>query len=137
MKKYIIQKSNNVLPSNRSFGFTFSCIFLIFFGIKYYFSSSFNSSYPFLIVSIIFLLITLTKPNVFYLLNNLWGKFGYLLSRIFNPIFLFICYIFIIIPTSFFMKIFFNYDPMKLNNKSNTSWLKRDIEPNKELKDLF
>ena len=35
------------------------------------------------------------------------------------------------------MKIFFNYDPMKLNNKSNTSWLKRDIEPNKELKDLF
>ena len=42
-----------------------------------------------------------------------------------------------IIPTSFFMKIFFKYDPMKLKNKDNTLWNKRDIEPNPDLKDQF
>ena len=88
-------------------------------------------------ISGFFLLGSLTKPNIFYLLNKLWSKFGYFLSRIFNPIFLFLCYLFVIIPTSFFMKIFFKYDPMKLKNKDNTLWNKRDIEPNPDLKDQF
>tara|TARA_B100001029_G_scaffold130737_1_gene109634 strand:- start:47 stop:460 length:414 start_codon:yes stop_codon:yes gene_type:complete len=137
MKKYIIHRTNNVLPSNKGFGLTFCVIFLIFFSIKYYFSNSLNSSYPFLIISGFFLLGSLTKPNIFYLLNKLWSKFGYFLSRIFNPIFLFLCYLFVIIPTGFFMKIFFKYDPMKLKNKDNTLWNKRDIEPNPDLKDQF
>ena len=137
MKKYIIQKHNIVLPSNRSFGLTFTVIFLIFFFLKYYFSNSFNSSYPFLIIAGFFLFFSLTKPNIFYFLNKLWMKLAYILSRIFNPIFLFLCYLFVILPTSFFMKIFFSYDPMKLKNKFNTLWQKRDIQPNENLKDQF
>ena len=60
MKKYIIHRTNNVLPSNKGFGLTFCVIFLIFFSIKYYFSNSLNSSYPFLIISGFFLCLAIT-----------------------------------------------------------------------------
>ena len=137
MEKYYIKDINNKLPSNKGFGITFGIIFFIIFLLKFYFSHSFNESVIFLIISLILFLLSYIKPNCFYLLNKAWNKFGFFLSKIFNVIFLFLCYSLIIIPTSLFMKLFFRYDSMNLKRKE-TLWTDRDNKSNvSNLKDQF
>tara|TARA_B000000460_G_C21254038_1_gene280368 strand:+ start:53 stop:466 length:414 start_codon:yes stop_codon:yes gene_type:complete len=137
MKEYYYKNIDNKLPSNKGFGITFGFIFFAIFLYKFYFSYSFNISTIFLILSIIFFVLSFTKPNSFYLLNKAWMKLGLILSKIFNVIFLFLCYCFIIIPTSFFMKAFFKYDPM--NRKKKVSlWIYRKKETrSNHIKDQF
>jgi len=91
----------------------------------------------FLIISLIFFVLSYIKPNCFYLLNKAWNKFGFFLSKIFNVIFLFLCYCLIIIPTSFFMKLLFRYDSMNLKRKE-TLWADRNKKSYvSNLKDQF
>ena len=137
MKEYYYKKTDIKLPSNKGFGITFGFIFFSIFLYKFYFSYSFNISLIFLILSIIFFVLSFIKPNSLYLLNKLWMNFGFVLSKIFSFIFLFLCYCFIIIPTSLFMKVFFRYDPMN-RKKKNTLWNQRikETRPN-HLKDQF
>ena len=137
MKEYYYKNIDNKLPSNKGFGITFGFIFFAIFLYKFYFSYSFNISTIFLILSIIFFVFSFTKPNSFYLLNRAWMKLGLILSKIFNVIFLFLCYCFIIIPTSIFMKAFFKYDPM--NRKKKVSlWIYRKKETrSNHIKDQF
>lgn len=138
MKKYYYKVTENNLPSNKGFGITFSILFFIIFLFKIYFSQSFKESIAFLIISSIFFISSYAKPNSLYLLNKLWNKFGYFLSRIFNPIFLFFCYCIIIVPTSFFMKLFFSYDSMNLRKIRKSLWVERKEESNtNDLKDQF
>ena len=137
MEKYYIKDINNKLPSNKGFGVSFGIIFFIIFLLKLYFSQSFNESIIFLIISLIFFVLSYIKPNCFYLLNKAWNKFGFFLSKIFNVIFLFLCYCLIIIPTSFFMKLLFRYDSMNLKRKE-TLWADRNKKSNvSNLKDQF
>ena len=137
MKEYYFKKTDVKLPSNKSFGLTFCIIFLILFLFKYYISESFNESFILLIISITLFVLSYTKPNSFYLLNIAWSKFGFILSRIFNVIFSFLCFCIIIIPTSLFMKLFFKYDSMNLKKKK-TLWFNRSKESNiNNLRDQF
>lgn len=137
MKEYYYKNIDNKLPSNKGFGITFGFIFFAIFLYKFYFSYSFNISTIFLILSIIFFVLSFTKPNSFYLLNKAWMKLGLILSKIFNVIFLFLCYCFIIIPTSFFMKAFFKYDPMN-RKKKDSLWIYRKKETrSNHIKDQF
>ena len=137
MKEYYYKYTDNKLPSNKGFGITFCIIFFCIFLYKFYFSYSFNISITFLTLSIIFFILSFTKPNSFYLLNKAWMKLGFILSKIFNVIFLFLCYSFIIIPTSIFMKVFFKYDPMNIKKKK-TLWIYRKKETrSNHIKDQF
>ena len=137
MKEYYYKNIDIKLPSNKGFGITFGFIFFAIFLYKFYFSYSFNISTIFLTLSIIFFVLSFVKPNSFYLLNKGWMKFGLILSKIFNVIFLFLCYFFIIIPTSIFMKTFFKYDPMN-RKKKNTLWVYREKETrSNHIKDQF
>ena len=136
MKEYYFKRTDVKLPRNKSFGLTFGIIFLILFLFKYYISESFNESFILLIISITLFVLSYTKPNSFYLLNIAWSKFGFILSRIFNVIFSFLCFCIIIIPTSLFMKLFFRYDSMNLHKKK-TLWIKRDEKIIGNLKDQF
>jgi len=138
MKKYYHEVTESNQPSNKGFGVTFGVLFFIIFLFKFYFSQSFNQSITFLIISSIFFILSYTKPNSLFLLNRLWNKFGFFLSRIFNPIFLFLCYCFIIIPTSLFMKLFFSYDSMNLRKIKKSLWIERKEKSNtNDLKDQF
>ena len=137
MKKYYHEVTESNQPSNKGFGITFGVLFFIIFLFKFYFSQSFNQSITFLIISSIFFILSYTKPNSLYLLNKLWMNFGIVLSKIFNVIFLFLCYCFIILPTSFFMKVFFKYDPMN-RKKKDTLWTSRKNQTrHNHLKDQF
>ena len=136
-RKYYYTHSTSKLPSNKSFGLTFGVIFFIIFLFKMHFSQSFKESIIFLILATIFFILSYLKPNCFYLLNKAWSKFGFFLSKIFNVIFLFLCYCLIIIPTSFFMKLFFRYDSMNLKRKE-TLWADRNKKSYvSNLKDQF
>ena len=136
-KEYYFIDQNNKLPSNKGFGITFSIIFLIIFAFTFYFSKSFEESIIFLVFSIIFIILSLTKPNCFYLLNKAWSKFGFFLSRIFNTVFIFLCYILIILPTSLYMRLFFNYDSMNLKKKTSLWFHRNNDSDTDNLKDQF
>ena len=136
-RKYYYTHTTSKLPSNKSFGLTFGVIFFIIFLFKMHFSQSFKESIIFLILATIFFILSYLKPNCFYLLNKAWSKFGFFLSKIFNFIFLFLCYSLIILPTSLFIKLFFKYYSMNLKKKK-TLWFNRSKESNiNNLRDQF
>lgn len=60
--------------------------------------------------------------------NRLWFKFGLLLSRIVNPVILFLIYATCIVPIGVVMR-FFGYDPLRLKRDPETQSHWRDYEP--------
>ena len=127
------------LPSNKSFGLTFSIIFFIFFLINIFYFYSLQNSILLLSFSLFLLVISLYKPNIFYLLNKLWMNFGFVLFKITNPFILLIVYVVSIIPIGLIMKLF-RYNPLKIKSKKRkTFWINRtakDIDP-KSLEQQF
>jgi hypothetical protein len=110
--------------SSRLFGYLFFSIFLILGLWPFYFGKDLN---PWLIgISLIFLLLTLTKSKILDFLNNYWIKLGNLLGKIISPIVLFIIFFGFITPLTILSKAF-NKDLLNLKfNKSKTYWIKRD-----------
>jgi hypothetical protein len=86
-------------------------------------------------LGIIFLIITLIKPDTLLPLNNLWMKFGLLLSIIISPIVLGLIFFGLITPISLITRLF-GRDELNLKlKKKNTYWLPRKISHN-QTKDL-
>ena len=122
------------LPSNKKFGFFFSSIFFI---VSIYLYLIENIILTFLLVSlsIIFLIITLIKPDTLLPLNNLWMKFGLLLGIIISPIVLGLIFFGLITPISLITGLF-GRDELNLKlKKKNTYWLPRKTS-HSQTKDL-
>ena len=138
-EKEIVIKKKIKLPSNKSFGLTFSIIFFIFFLINIFYFYSLQNSILLLSFSLFLLVISLYKPNIFYLLNKLWMNFGFVLFKITNPFILLIVYVVSIIPIGLIMKLF-RYNPLKIKSKKRkTFWINRtakNIDP-KSLEQQF
>ena len=114
-----------ILPSNRKFGYFFSLVFSLL-AIYFYFN---NSSFYLLsiILGVIFLLITLIKPEILLPLNKLWMRFGFLLSLFVSPLIMAIIFFGIFTPIGLFMRII-GRDELKLKFSKNISnWKKRRI----------
>jgi len=80
MKSFInINKKNNII-----FGLIFFVLFLIigFYPLK----SDGNIRIWSIILSLVFLIITIIRPNLFLFLNRLWIQFGFLIGKIISPI---------------------------------------------------
>lgn len=115
------------LPTNRKFGFFFSFIFFLIF-IFLFFKGSDHYSYIFLLLTIIFIIITLLKANVLHSLNKAWMMFGMLLGNIVNPIVLGVIFFFIFTPVSLITR-FFGRDELNIKLEQKTSnWQKNDIK---------
>ena len=71
--------------------------------------------------------ITLFVPTLLTPFNILLIKLGNLLGKFLNPIILSIIYLFVMIPTSIFVKLFIR-DPMKrkYDKKINSYWIERN-----------
>lgn len=118
-----MKKKNN---SNRVFGLFFSVFFLLLS--SYFFFLKGKINYLFLFMAIIFLLLVLTNSKILTPLNQIWIHFGLFLGKITTPILMAIIYLFIFIPTSFFIKILNkNYINIKQDAKLDTYWEKNDI----------
>lgn len=112
---------NSKLPSNRSFGLTFSIIFFI---IAFFVNNNF-----FLVVSLFFslalLCIVIFKQDMLTLPNLYWSKLGLILSMIFNPLIMLIIYFFLFVPLSIFYRFKKNKSYILNYKDKSSNWIKR------------
>ena len=112
--------------SNKNFGITFSIFFFILFIYFYYFQNNFLVSLIF--TSVIFLIISIIKPEIFLIFNIFWTKLGLFLGKITSPIIMGIIFFFVVAPTGFVMRNFSKNNFYKKHNKKiNTYWHKKEI----------
>ena len=113
-----ISKKNNI-----SFGILFFSFFLII------------SLHPLIsngpiriwsvIVSLLFLIITVIKPNLFTFFNKLWIKFGILLGKIISPIVMGLVFFFAVTPVGIIVRIL-KKDVMGLKRGASSYWINRE-----------
>ncbi len=119
MKSFInIKRTNNI---------TFGILFFIFFLIigLYPLISSEPIRIWSIILSSVFLIITIIKPNLFTFLNKLWIKFGILLGKIISPIVMGLVFFFVVTPIGIFVKIL-KKDVMGLKRGQSSYWITRE-----------
>ena len=70
--------------------------------------------------------LALLRPSLLKLPNLLWFRFGLLLSRVTNPVILFLMYAVCIVPLGIVMRRF-GYDPLRLKRSKDaaTYWIDR------------
>ena len=113
------------LPSNKKFGFFFT---LIFAAVSAYFYNSENMilSFVFVVVSFIFLVITVMRAALLLPLNKLWMQFGFWLGRIISPLVLGIMFFGLFTPIATLMRLIGRDElRLKLSNKSS-HWILRN-----------
>ncbi|MDA7552083.1 SxtJ family membrane protein [Candidatus Pelagibacter sp.] len=119
-------KNKIKIGSDKSFGFVFCVFFLI---ISFWPLLNGNEIRIWsLVISVIFLIITLTKPILLSPLNKIWFKIGIFLGSIVSPIIMGIVFFGVVTPISLIMKIL-GKDLLKLKkNKTNSYWIERSIQ---------
>ena len=121
--------------SEKSFGIVFSIVFLIVALFPLIDSDEFHTWA--LVVSVIFLLLTFTAPQVFSLPNKLWFKFGILLGSIVAPIIMALVYFTTVLPTGLIMRLLGkDLLKQKLDKNAKSYWIER-TEPMSSMKNQF
>mgnify|MGYP000894953608 CR=1 FL=1 len=129
-----MKKSEINISSNKSFGLVFFVFFLII--TIYLFKKSGDIQEWSLIISIIFLILSLLNSKILSPLNKIWFKFGIILGNIVSPIIMGIIFFLIVTPTSIVMRILGkNLLNLKRNNE-DSYWIKRSKIKSK-MKDQF
>ncbi len=77
------------------------------------------------VLSLIFLIITIIRPNLFTFINKLWIQFGILLGKIISPVVMGLVFFFVVTPIGILVRIF-KKDVMGLKRDANTYWIKRE-----------
>ena len=122
------------LPSNKNFGIVFFLVFLII-GFWPLINTEEVRIWA-IIISIIFLLLGLTNSKLLNPLNQIWFKFGILLSKIISPIVMGTIFFLVVTPIGLLMKIF-RKDLLNLKlNKDKTYWIKK-TDSNSNMKNQF
>ena len=118
--------SEPILPSDRSFGFTFVVVFLLLAAWQGW-SGRLLVAGLLTAVSACLLAIALAWPTLLRPLNRLWMKFGGLLHAVVNPIVLGGMYFLLITPIAVGMRLF-GRDALKrrLDPHATSYWEKRD-----------
>ena len=76
-------------------------------------------------LSLLFLIITIIKPNLFTYLNRLWIKFGILLGKIISPIVMGLVFFFVVTPIGILVRIL-KKDVMGLKRGASSYWINRE-----------
>ena len=77
------------------------------------------------VLSLVFLIITIIRPNLFTFINKLWIQFGILLGKIISPIVMGLVFFFVVTPIGILVRIF-KKDVMGLKRGANTYWINRE-----------
>jgi hypothetical protein len=75
-------------------------------------------------ISLIFLIITIIKPNLFTFFNKLWIKFGILIGKIISPIIMALVFFLVVTPVGISVKIL-KKDVMSLKREKSSYWINR------------
>ena len=116
-KEIKINKKNNI---------TFGILFFIFFLIigLYPLISVGVIRIWFVILSLVFLIITIIRPNLFTFLNRLWIQFGVFLGKIISPIIMGLVFFFVVTPIGMLVRIL-KKDIMGLKRGASSYWINR------------
>ena len=114
----------NIKPKDN---ITFGILFFIFFLIigLYPLKSGGVIRIWSIILSLIFLITTITKPNLFTYLNRLWIKFGMLLGKIISPIVMGLVFFFVVTPIGILVRVL-KKDVMGLKRGAPSYWINRE-----------
>ena len=110
-----IKKKNNI-----TFG-TMFFIFFLFIGLYPLISNKPIRIWS-IILSLVFLIITITRPNLFTFLNKLWIEFGILLGKIISPIIMGFVFFFVVTPVGLLVRIL-RKDVMGLKSGESSYWI--------------
>jgi len=77
------------------------------------------------VLSLIFLIITIIKPNLFTFLNKLWIQFGILLGKIISPIVMGLTFFFVVTPIGILIRLL-KKDVMGLKRETYSYWINRE-----------
>ena len=107
----------------------------IIFGILFFIFFLVISTYPLksggtirvwsVVLSLVFLIITIIKPNLFTSLNKLWIQFGILLGKMISPIVMGLVFFFVVTPTGILVRIL-KKDVMGLKRGASSYWISRE-----------
>ena len=116
-KEIKINKKNNI---------TFGILFFIFFLIiaLYPLASVGVVRIWSVILSLVFLIITIIRPNLFTFLNRLWIQFGIFLGKIISPIVMGLVFFFVVTPIGILVRIL-KKDVMGLKRGASSYWINR------------
>ena len=118
MKSFInIEKKNNII-----FGLIFFVLFLII-GLYPLKSDGIVRIWS-IILSLVFLIITIIRPNLFVFLNRLWSQFGLLIGKIISPIIMGFVFFFVVTPIGLLVRIL-RKDVMGLKRGESSYWINR------------
>jgi hypothetical protein len=119
LKSFIdIKRKNNI-----TFGILFFILFLII-GLYPLISNEPIRIWS-ITLSLVLLIITITKPNLLTFLNKLWIKFGILLGKIVSPIVMGLVFFFVVTPIGILLKIL-KKDVMGLKRGISSYWITRE-----------
>ena len=96
-------KNNLILPSNKSFGITFAILFLI---LTYIFRQNQIIFFSFLLLSLLFLVLSLSIPKIFSKMNYLWMLLALKIGNIASIIISILIFYIIVTPVGFLKKAF-------------------------------
>ena len=132
-----MKPSDTKLPSNKTFGYFFSFVFIIV-ALYFYYLKNQNIGYILTITAALLIIITFVRASLLQPLNKLWIRFGILLGKIINPIILGIIFFGIFTPYSIIMKIM-GRDELRLKRIHNNSYwiIRRKSSPQTDFKKQF
>ena len=112
---------------NKKNNFTFGILFFIFFLII--------GLYPLIsvgviriwsvVLSLVFLIITIIRPDLFTFLNRSWIQFGIFLGKIISPIAMGLVFFFVVTPIGILVRIL-KKDVMGLKRGASSYWINRE-----------
>ena len=76
------------------------------------------------LLSLVFLIITFVRPNLFTFLNKLWIQFGIFLGKIISPIVMGLVFFFVVTPIGILVRIL-KKDVMGLKRGATSYWINR------------
>ena len=113
-----INKKNNI---------TFGILFFIFFLIIGFFpliSVGIIRIWS-VVLSLVFLIMTIIRPNLFTFLNRSWIQFGIFLGKIISPIVMGLVFFFVVTPIGILVRIL-KKDVMGLKRGASSYWINRE-----------
>jgi hypothetical protein len=78
-----------------------------------------------LVLSLLFLIITIIRPNLFTFLNRLWIQFGILLGKMISPLVMGLVFFFVVTPIGILIRIL-KKDVMGLKRGAPSYWINRE-----------
>ena len=119
--------TKNNLPSEKNFGLTFACVFIII-GLWPLFASEPIRLWSF-IVSIILVIISFTFPKILRPFNKWWFKFGLLLRSVVSRIVIPLVFYLVVTPMGLLMRLLGkDFLGKKFKPDSSSYWMDKNKE---------